>query len=164
MREPTFPYYVLATEPEFMSLDDQREEAANRLTELGLFEFMLRPSLREGEVSSEVYKVNLAGMVQDKATGAYSFPDQAVVAQVRSQLEATAGTPIKTLLAEQDARLPSAAARTPVHQPPHRQADSRIRHRERQQGDEAAPETPETAAAQPHTPPEPRHQRRHRLT
>jgi len=105
MWEPTFPYYVLATEPEFMSLDDQREEAANRLTDLGLFEFILRPSLREGEVSSEVYKVNLAGMVQDKATGELCFPNQAVVAQVRSLLETTSGTPIQRLLAEQDALL-----------------------------------------------------------
>jgi hypothetical protein len=164
MLEPTFPYYVLATEPEFMSLEDQREEAANRLTDLGLFEFMLRPSLREGAVSSEVSQVNLARLMQDKATGEFCYLDQAVVAGIRSQLETVSGTPIKTLLAEQDALLPSTAARTPVHQPPHRQADSRIRHRENQQGDEAAPETPETAAAQPHTSPEPRHQRRHRLT
>jgi hypothetical protein len=105
MREPTFPYYVLATEPEFMSLDDQREEAANRLTELGLFEFMLRPALQEGAVSSEVSQVNLARLLQDKATGEFCFPDQAVVAGIRSQLETVSGTPIKTLLAEQDALL-----------------------------------------------------------
>jgi hypothetical protein len=30
-QSPHFPYYVLDTEPEFMHLDDQREEAANRL-------------------------------------------------------------------------------------------------------------------------------------
>ena len=107
-QSPVFPYYVLDTEPgEYMSLEDQREEGANRLTELGLFEFMLRPSLREGEVSSEVYKVNLAGMVQDKATGAYSFPDQAVVAGIRTLLETASGTPIQRLLAEQDALIPT---------------------------------------------------------
>jgi hypothetical protein len=102
---PRYPYYVLDTEPEFMSLDDQREEAANRLTELGLFEFFLRPAIREGEVSSDVYTVNLAGLVQDKATGELSFPNQAVVAEIRSLLEATAGMPVQTLLAEQDALL-----------------------------------------------------------
>jgi hypothetical protein len=149
-----------------MSLDDQREEAANRLTDLGLFEFMLRPSLQEGEVSSEVYKVNLAGMVQDKTTGELCFPNQAVVAQVRSLLETTSGTPIKTLLAEQDARLPSAAARTPAHQPPRRQADSRIRHRERQQGDEAAPDpvASDPTPANSNTQTERRHQRRHQIS
>jgi hypothetical protein len=104
-QSPDFPDYLLATEPEFMSLEDQREEAANILVELGLFEFILRPSLREGEVSSTVSQVNLAGIVTDKATGELCFPNQAVVAQVRSLLEATAGTPIKTLLAEQDALL-----------------------------------------------------------
>jgi hypothetical protein len=114
MREPTFPYYVLATEPEFMSLDEQREEAANRLTDLGLFQFMLRPSIREGAVSSEVSQVNLARLLQDKATGELCYLNQTVVAQIRSQLEAVSGTPIKTLLAEQDALLPTAQA---VRQP-----------------------------------------------
>jgi hypothetical protein len=103
---PTYPYYVLSHEPEFMNLEDQREEAANQLMDLGRFEFFLRPSLREGEVSSDIYKVNIAGMVTDKATGELCFPDQAIVAQVRSLLEATAGMPIKMLLAEQDALVP----------------------------------------------------------
>lgn len=111
---PTYPYYVLSTEPEFMSIDDQREEAANRLlTDLGLFEFFLRPSLREGEVSSDVYQVNLASMVTDNATGEVSFPNQDVLAQVRSLLESTSGMPVKTLLAEQDALLPTAKQEMP---------------------------------------------------
>jgi hypothetical protein len=109
---PTYPYYVLSDEPEFMNIEEQRELAANLLTGLGLFEFFLRPSLREGEVSSDISKVNIAGMVTDKTTGELRFPDQAVVAQIRSLLETTAGTPIKTLLAEQDALLARG------HQPP----------------------------------------------
>jgi hypothetical protein len=91
-QSPDFPYYVLDTEPgEYMSLDDQREEAANRLTRLGLFEFFLRPSLREGEVSSAVYPVSIAGAVRDNETGAYQFSNQETVAKVRSLLEAAAG-------------------------------------------------------------------------
>jgi hypothetical protein len=90
-----------------MNLDDQREEAANRLTELGLFEFFLRPSLREGEVSGAVYPVSIAGAVRDNETGAYQFSNQETVAKVRSVLEAAAGVPIKTLLAEQDALVPT---------------------------------------------------------
>jgi hypothetical protein len=103
---PTYPYYVLDTEPEYMNIEDQREEAANRIMDdLGFFEFFLRPAIREGEVSGDVYKVNLAGLVTDKATGELCFPNQDVVAQVRSLLEATAGMPVQTLLAEQDALL-----------------------------------------------------------
>jgi hypothetical protein len=104
---PNYPYYVLDTEPEYMNIENQCEEAANRLMELGLFDFFLHPSLREGEVSNEVYKVNLAGVVQDTITGELSFSNsnQDVVAQIRSLLEQTAGMPIKTLLAEQDALL-----------------------------------------------------------
>jgi hypothetical protein len=76
-------------------------------SELGLFEFYLRPSLREGEVSSTVSQVKIASLMQDKETGEFRFPDQAVVARVRSLLEATAGIPVQTLLAEQDALIPT---------------------------------------------------------
>jgi hypothetical protein len=80
LQMPKFPYFVLDTEPVYMSIESQREEAANRLMNLGLFDFFLRPSLREGEVGSTVYTVNLASLVQDSATGEVSFPNQAVVA------------------------------------------------------------------------------------
>jgi hypothetical protein len=100
---PRYPYYVLDAEPEFMNIEEQREEAANQLMDLSLFDFFLRPSLREGEVSTDVYKVNLASMVQDNVTGEACYLDQDVVAQIRSLLEAASGMPIKTLLAEQDA-------------------------------------------------------------
>jgi hypothetical protein len=118
LRYPKFPYFVLDTEPEYMSIENQREEAANRLKELRLFEFFLRPSLREGEVSSDVYKVNLVGIVQDNATGELSFPDQVILPQIRSLLEATAGIPIKTLLAEQDALLPTEEQKLPQPKTP----------------------------------------------
>jgi len=75
--------------------------------ELGRFEFFLRPSLQEGEIGSTVSKVNLVGMVTDKTTGEMCFSNQDVVAGVRSLLGATAGMPIKTLLAEQDALIPT---------------------------------------------------------
>ena len=117
LRYPNYPYFVLDTEAEYMNIENQREEAANRLVELGLFEFFLRPTLAEGAVSSDVYKVNIAGSVADKTTGELSFPDQAVLSQIRSLLEASAGMPIKTLLAEQDALLPT-AQEVPRPQPP----------------------------------------------
>jgi hypothetical protein len=96
-----------------MNLDDQREETANQLMKLGLFEVFCRPALREGEVGSDVYYENLASILADKETGEVSFPDQAVVAGVRSLLEQTAGMPVKTLLAEQDALFPTAQQAMP---------------------------------------------------
>jgi hypothetical protein len=158
-QSPDFPYYVLDTEPgEYMRLEEQQEEAANRIARLGRFQFLCRPARSEGDVSPVVFPMTIEHVDRD------IYPEQTVDAQVRSLLAAQSGIPVVQLLAEQEARLPSAAARTPAHQPPQRQADSRIRHRERQQGDRAAPGTPETASAQPHTPPEPRHQRRRQIS
>ena len=146
-------HFVIDQRPEFMKLDDQLEEAANRIKELSLFEFFLRPSLREGEVSSDVYKVNLASMVTDKATGELCFPNQAVVAGIRSLLETTSGTPIQRLLAEQDALIPKDTQqelprpKTPgtVASSPHRTSD-------------VQPSTDKAPPAHPPLPP-----RRHRL-
>jgi hypothetical protein len=146
LQNPKYPYYVLDEEPVYMSLENQREEAANRLMDLGLFDFFLRPSLREGEVSSDVYKVNIAGMVQDNVTGELSFPDQDMVAQIRSLLEATAGMPVKTLLAEQDALLPTATQELPRPQTPGTATTSQ------------QPSADSTVTAHPQLPP-----RRHRL-
>jgi hypothetical protein len=140
---PNYPYYVLDTEPgAYISLEEQQEEAANLLLELGLFEFMLRPSLQEGAVSSTVSKVTIAEFIQDKATGEYRFPDQDVVAGVRSLLEATAGMPVQTLLAQQDALIPKAQALPRPKTPDSRQ-----------------PSTNKAATAHPPLPP-----RRHRIT
>jgi hypothetical protein len=152
-QSPDFPYYVLDTEPEFMSLDDQREEAANRLTRLGLFEFFLRPALREGEVSGAVYPVSIAGAVRDNETGAYQFSDQETVAKVRSLLEAAAGTPIQILLAEQDALIPKDKQQElPRPKTPGTAASSR------QRTADVQPSTDKAPTAHPPLPP-----RRHRI-
>jgi hypothetical protein len=158
-QSPHFPYYVLATEPEFMSLEDQREEAANRLTELGLFEFFLRPSLREGEVSNTVSQVRIASVMQDKETGEYQFPDQAVVARIRSLLETTSGTPIQRLLAEQDALIPTEQQQElPRPKTPGTAASSRQRTSEKVRLSDVQPSADATPTAHPPLPP-----RRHRI-
>jgi hypothetical protein len=153
-QSPDFPYYVLDTEPgEYMSLDDQREVAANRLTQLGLFEFFLRPSLGEGEVSGAVYPVSIAGAVRDNETGAYQFSNQETVAKVRSVLEAAAGTPIQKLLAEQDALIPTDTQQElPPPKTPGTAASSRQRTADIQ------PPTAKPPTAHPPLPP-----RRHRI-
>ena len=45
---PSHPYYVLDLEPQHMSLSDQIELAALRLTSLDRFRFLCRPALRGG--------------------------------------------------------------------------------------------------------------------
>jgi hypothetical protein len=169
-RYPHFPYYVLDTEPEYMSIENQREEAANLLLDgLGLFEFFLRPSLREGAVSSAVYKVNLASLVQDTATGEFDFLKQDVVAQTRSLLETTVGMPVKTLLAEQDALLTrKQQQQLPRQQPPQ---DSRLPQGRdastRHTGNDPLPKEPTPAqqlADQPFIPSQPSHRRRERVS
>jgi hypothetical protein len=147
---PDFPYYVLDTEPEFMRLEDQQEEAANLLLDLGLFEFFCRPSLREGEVASTVSKVSIASLITDKETGELCFPNLNVVTHVRALLEATAGMPIKTLLAEQDA-LVSKEQELPNMRKPGTAAASL------QQSTDTAPDIP-------HQPPQRHHQRRRSIS
>jgi hypothetical protein len=97
--------YVVDYEPEFMPLAEQQERFAQAITDQGLFEFLLRPSLQEGEVSQEVIPISIANAVVDPDTGEQQFPDQGAVATLRSLLSAHTGIPIKTLLAEQDTQL-----------------------------------------------------------
>ena len=136
-----------------MSLDDQREEAANRLTRLGLFEFFLRPSLQEGEVSGAVYPVSIAGAVGDNETGAYQFSNQETVVKVRSLLGAAAGTSIQRLLAERDALVTTEQQQEmPRPKTPGTAAASR------QRTSDVQPSTDKAPTAHPPLPP-----RRHRI-
>ncbi len=108
MCEPTFPYYVLDTEPgEYMSLEDQQEESARRIAELHLFEFLCRPAIREGEVSHSVIPVSIANLDFDDETGEYQFPNYERVARFRAALEAQAGIPAATILKELESCLPA---------------------------------------------------------
>jgi hypothetical protein len=107
-------YFVLDTEPEFYPLPEQLEIAAQRIKKLGLFQFLLRPALGEGEVSSAVIPINIRSVVRDTETGLYRFPDQAVVTRLRSLLAAKSGIPIGQLLAEQENRLRPAPPKLPL--------------------------------------------------
>jgi hypothetical protein len=153
--------FVADEEPEFMSLEEQQEEAARGIAELRLFEFLLRPALGEGEVSKTVIPISIANTVRDTETGEHQFPDQEAVAKFRSLLTAHAGVSLRTLLAEQDALLASLSRQQPRQtrqQPPH------IGHgKNHQQGAEA------TSGQTPGAPPAPAKptlptQRRHVLS
>jgi hypothetical protein len=141
--------YVVDYEPEFMPLAEQQERFAQAITKQGLFEFLLRPSLREGEVSQEVIPISIANTVLDPDTGEQQFPDQEAVARLSSLLATAAGIPIKRLLAAQDARLAHGQQPQEFRLPQGRHA------RTRRSGNEPIPEDPtpaHAAADQPLTP------------
>jgi hypothetical protein len=101
------PPFVVDHDPEFMNLEEQQEVAARRIAELRLFEFLCRPALREGEVSSSVIPLSIANLDFDNETGSYQFPDYARVARFRAALEAQAGIPAATILKELESCLPA---------------------------------------------------------
>jgi hypothetical protein len=117
LRYPQFPYYVLDTEPEFMSLEDQREEAAGRIAELDTYQFLCRPAIREGVVSSSVFPITIAQV------DPYQFPDLPRISEVRSLLAAQSGIPAGAIRKELGASLPPERrdrARTSSGQPRHK--------------------------------------------
>jgi hypothetical protein len=115
------PHYVLDLEPEFLPLMEQRELMAQRIKRLGLFEFLVRPAMTEGQVSASVMPISIHTVDRDKETGEYLFPDQELVARVRSLLASSSGIPIAVLLKEQAARLSAAPLRGAGEQPQPRQ-------------------------------------------
>jgi hypothetical protein len=103
-------HVVIDHRPEFMSLEDQLEEAANQLTRLGRFRFLCRPATSDGAVSNDVFPLSIAEIDRDAVTGDYHYPDLPRISEVRSLLAAQSGVPMQTLLAEQDALLPKTQA------------------------------------------------------
>jgi hypothetical protein len=98
-------YFVLEQEPQYMELNEQLELSAQKLNHLRLFEFLLRPATREGEVSQSVIPISIEGLVHDQETGEFLFPDRALVDRLRAGLAANTGIPLASILKEQEARL-----------------------------------------------------------
>jgi hypothetical protein len=96
---------VIDHEPEHMPLPEQCELAAQKLRNLGVFHFLTRPAIREGEVSQAVIPISIAGIVRDRKTGEYVIPDSELVGRVRSRLTNRSGIPAATINQEQEARL-----------------------------------------------------------
>jgi hypothetical protein len=107
------PPYVVDVEPEFMNLEEQKELFAQRVKQLGLFHFLLRPALGEGSIGSEVLPLSIHNVDRDRRTGQLAFPDQQVLARIRSILAARSGKPLAALLSEQDARRQQRALQEP---------------------------------------------------
>jgi hypothetical protein len=89
-----------------MPLEEQTELFAQRIKKLGIYQFLLRPALSEGSIGSAVLPLSIHSVDQGQ------FPNEAVLARLRSLLAAKSGTPIATLLAEQEACLSSSTIQT----------------------------------------------------
>jgi hypothetical protein len=97
---------VVDYEPEFMNLEDQLEEAANLIAELGRFRFLCRPALREGEVSQSVIPVTIEDVDRDEWTGDYHVPNPQRIQEVCSILAAQSGIPVAPMLKEVESAFP----------------------------------------------------------
>jgi hypothetical protein len=98
--------FVVDYEPEFMSLEDQLETAANLIAELGSFRFLCRPALREDEVSQSVIPITIEHLDRDEETGGYHFPNPQRIWEVCSLLAAQSGIPVASMLKEVESALP----------------------------------------------------------
>jgi hypothetical protein len=114
--QPLAPF-IVDHDPEFMNLEEQQEIAAKRIAELGLFQFLCRPALREGEVSSSVIPLTIANLDFDAEAGEYQFPDYDRVARFRSALASQSGIPAASILKELEASLPVLRAAQGGHSP-----------------------------------------------
>jgi hypothetical protein len=104
-------YFVLDIEPQYMPLEEQREILANRIKQLVLFQFLLRPAIAEGDIGKAVQLFSLRTDDRNTETGEYHFPDQKLTARLRSVLEAQSGMPVETILKEQENHLLKTAIR-----------------------------------------------------
>jgi hypothetical protein len=93
-------------EPEFMPLEEQTELFAQRIKNLGRFQFLLRPAIAEGHVGQAVLPLSIREEDRDKATGEYQFPEAHLMHRLRAALAKQSGMPIQRLLQEQEGRIP----------------------------------------------------------
>jgi hypothetical protein len=107
-QSPYFPYYVLETEPMYLGLDLQEEEAAGKIQALSALEFLIRPAVSEGTVSQEVMSFSIGDALRDPVTGQVQFPapdDAALLAEMQEELAKRSGVPMQQIQALQAERL-----------------------------------------------------------
>jgi hypothetical protein len=106
--------YVVDYEPEFMPLEEQTELFAQRIKNLGRFQFLLRPAIAEGHIGSAVVPLSIRHEDIDKETGQYQFPESNLIQRLRLALAKHSGIPIAKLLKEQENRVPQVLPAQPA--------------------------------------------------
>jgi hypothetical protein len=97
---------IIDFKPVYMSLEEQTELFAQRIKNLGRFQFLLRPAIAEGHIGSEVLPLTIRDLDRDTETGEYQFPEAPLLQRLRAALAKQSGIPIQRLIQEQDARIP----------------------------------------------------------
>jgi hypothetical protein len=160
-RDERHVFGVIAEQPEFLPLAEQTEVFATRIRRLTQYQFLLRPAVSEGTISTNVYPIDISTVTTDPVTGEVHFPDRELIGELRSILAAKTGRPLQVLLQEQKNRVPQALPEPTLRLPP---PQSRLRrlppngHRN-QQPTATNPTAPDGSGEQPN---QPRHQRRYR--
>jgi hypothetical protein len=90
-------HFVIDQRPEFMPLEQQQELNAQRITRQGVFQFLVRPAVREGEVSKDVIPVSIDNLLRDEETNEYLFPDETLISRVQHRLATLSGMPAATI-------------------------------------------------------------------
>jgi hypothetical protein len=103
----------------YVTLQEQQELYAQKIAHLRLFEFLIRPALREGEVAPEVKPISIAKYARSRETGEYEFPDQALITKLRVRLQAYSNRQAAPTATEQDAQ----SIERPVQNPPRQDSD-----------------------------------------
>jgi hypothetical protein len=118
-----YPYYILESEPQYMGLELQEEDAAGRIQRLGALEFLCRPAI------GEVVPVCIADAISDPDTGAYIFPDpeqdHLLIAQIQQRLAARSGIPVSDILSDQEAPLTQGTPQNPQQTQPDTEVSER---------------------------------------
>jgi hypothetical protein len=96
---------VIAEEPVYFPLDEQRELFAQQIRRLPQWQFLLRPAEGEGSISTEVFPITIRSVDQDPVTGEYHYPDPQLMDRLFPKLAAKSGSSVSDILHEQETRL-----------------------------------------------------------
>jgi hypothetical protein len=89
---------VVDHRPVEYTVEEQDRMAATQFKDLGLFQFLVRPAKREGDLTGELVPMNIANL--DRGV----WVDEALVRKLRQRLSRRDGIPIETILEEIDRR------------------------------------------------------------
>ena len=98
--------YVIEQRPVEFTVEEQHYLSAEYFKRLGLFEFLVRPALREGDITGRVYPVSIKNLDRGQ------WVDEAVAAEARGALSTRAGVPVAAVLSEIAARLSTTTPRS----------------------------------------------------
>jgi hypothetical protein len=90
--------YVVDYNPVEYGFEEQDRLAAYRFTDLGLFQFLVRPARREGDIRGELVRMSIANLVK----GLWEIQD--LVPELRRQLAKRDGIRMESVLAESSER------------------------------------------------------------